>query len=102
MSKEKCLVDFKLDSDGGKYFFGKHYDLKEAKKLYKEEEYDDEKVLEIVHCYVHFGIVWIDGEKQHGFSIHNFKPKSMRGYKEATELLFKRDKQLIEHIKGLK
>ena len=95
---EKAKVDFNLDSEGGKYFFGEHYDLETAKRLYREEEYDDEEVAHVIHCYVHFGIVWIDDERRSGWTVHNKKPKSMRGYKKASELIFKKDIQLLRSI----
>jgi len=98
---EEINNDFRTDSEGGKYFFGEHFDLETAKKLYKEEEYDDETVMAVNHCYVHFGIVWIDFERQQGWSVHWTKPKSMRGYRKATELLFQKDIDLQNKIKGL-
>ena len=96
--KKPILDDFRIDSEGGKYFFGEHFDLKTAKKLYQEEEYDEEDVIEINHCYVHFGIVWIDNEKRNGWNVHWHIPKSMRGYKKATELLFKKDIELRNKV----
>lgn len=43
----------------------------------------------------------IDGERTSGWSVKWAKPKSMRGYKKATELLFKKDIVLKNKIKGL-
>lgn len=97
---EEINNDFRTDSDNGKYFFGEHFDLKTAKKLYKEEEWDDEDVVGVDHCYVHFGIVWIDNERTQGWSVHQSKPKSMRGYKKATCLLFKKDIELRNKVKS--
>ena len=90
--------DLRIDSEGGKHFFGEHFDLETAKKLYSEEEYDDGIVKEVVHCYVHFGIVWIDDEKSQGWSVHRNKPNSMKGYRKATELLFQKDIDLRNKI----
>jgi len=66
--KELINNDFTFDSEGGQYFLGEHFDLETARRLYKEEY--DEKVIGVRHCYAHYGIIWPNDEKEHGYDTY--------------------------------